>query len=171
MSKSDGFDDRAVLKKVLNWIPAALAVAMIAGESTATMPASNTSRWLLPLWVHFFGTISAARWDITHHIIRKIGHFTGYGVVSLCFFHGWRTTLTVAAADFRVLWRRAALLAVSSTFVVACADEFHQRFLPGRSSSPVDVGIDLCGAIVAQVAVYSLLPRILRSRELITVSA
>lgn len=144
---------------------------MIAAESTATMSANNTSHWLLPLWIHFFGPISTARWDLVHYIIRKGGHFTGYGVVSLCFFHGWRTTMTVAAGEFRTLWTRAALLAIFSTFVVACADEFHQRFLPGRTSSPLDVGIDLCGAIVAQVVVCSLMPRILRNRDLVTVSA
>jgi len=160
------------LKKILNWIPAVLAVAMIAVESTATMSASNTSRWLLPLWVHLFGPISAARWELIHFSIRKIGHFAGYGVVSLCFCHGWRRSLTVGTGDIRALWRRAAVLAVFSTFIIASADEFHQRFLPGRTSSPVDVGIDVCGAIVAQLVVYSLMLLIVRrSRELVTMSA
>jgi VanZ family protein len=157
--------------KILNWIPAVLAVAMIAGESTAVMSSDNTSRWLLPLWIHFFGPISAARWAIIHHFIRKMGHFTGYGVVSLCFFHGWRTTLTVGIGELRLLWRRASLLAIFSTFVVASADEFHQRFLPGRTSSIWDVGIDVCGAIAAQVMAYSLMQWILRNRELVAVSA
>ena len=166
------FAKGTTLKKILNWIPAVLAVLMIAGESTATMSASNTSRWLLPLWVHLFGPISAARWELIHFSIRKIGHFAGYGVVSLCFFHGWRKTLTVGTGDIRALWRRATLLAVFSTFIVASADEFHQRFLPGRTSSPVDVGIDVCGAIVAQLVVYSLMLLIVRrSRELVTMSA
>jgi VanZ family protein len=171
MSKSDDVGNRAIAKKVLHWIPAALAVVMIAGESTATMSSSNTSRWLLPIWIHFFGPISAARWDEVHHLIRKIGHFIGYGVVSLCFFHGWRTTLTAVAGELRLLWRRSALLAIGSTLVVACADEFHQSFLPGRTSSPVDVGIDVCGAIAAQFLVYLLMPLILRNRQLAAVSA
>src|ERR1700759_3448397 len=85
---------------ILNWIPAALAVAMIVVESTITMSANNTSRWLLPVWVYFFGPISAALCDIIHHIIRKMGHFTGCGVVTLCFFHGWRTSLRAAAGEF-----------------------------------------------------------------------
>ena len=133
------------------------------------MSAANTSHWLLPLWIHFFGPISTPRWEVIHHFIRKMAHFAGYGVVSLCFFHGWRTTLTVAAGELRLLWRRAAFLAISSTLVVACADEFHQRFLPGRTSSPVDVGIDLCGAIVAQVIIYSLMPAIHSDRELVAI--
>jgi VanZ family protein len=160
-----------MLKRVLNWIPAALSVAMIAGESTATMSANNTSHWLLPIWIRLFGPISVARWGEIHLVLRKMGHFTGYGVVSLCFFHAWRTTLTVAARELSLLWRRSALLAVGSTLVVACADEFHQKFLPGRNSSPVDVGIDLCGAILAQLVVLSVMPRILRRRELVAVSS
>ena len=143
---------------------------MIAGESTAMMSADSTSRWLLPVWVHFFGPISAASWGVIHHFIRKMGHFTGYGVVSLCFFHGWRTTLAAAIGELRLLWRRASLLAISSTLLVASPDEFHQRFLPGRTSSVSDVGIDVCGAIAAQVVVYSLMRWIPRNREFVAVS-
>src|SRR5271156_3200097 len=157
----------AALRKILNWIPAALAVAMIAGESTATMSADNTSHWLLPFWVRLFGPISAARWNEVHHLIRKMGHLAGYGVVSVCFFHGWKTSLRVAEGGIRSLWRRAALLAVASTLLVACGDEYHQSFLSSRTSSPVDVGIDLCGAILAQLLVLAVMPVIVRRWELI----
>lgn len=161
----------ANLKKILDWVPAALAVAMIAGESTAAMSADNTSHWLLPFWVRLFGPISAARWAEVHHLIRKFGHLAGYGVVSVCFFHGWRTSLRMAAGGIRSLWRRAGLLAVASTLLVACADEYHQSFLPSRTSSPIDVGIDLCGAILAQLLALWLMPLIARWRELMTAPA
>jgi hypothetical protein len=58
MSKDAHSENKTLLKQVLNWIPAALAVAMIAGESTATMSANNTSRWLLPLWTYLFGPLA-----------------------------------------------------------------------------------------------------------------
>jgi VanZ family protein len=164
-----GYSGETTRGRILNWVPAALAVAMIAGESTATMSAENTSRWLLPFWVHLFGPINAARWALIHHLLRKFGHFFGYGLVSICFFHGWRTTLHAAEEGVRLMWRRAALLAVGSTLLVACADEFHQRFLPGRTSSLFDVGIDLCGAIAAQLVILAVMSRITRKRELVTV--
>jgi VanZ family protein len=41
-------------------------------------------------------------------------------------------------------------MAVLSTLLIASLDEYHQSFLPSRTASPVDVCIDLCGAIVAQ---------------------
>jgi VanZ family protein len=49
------------------------------------------------------------------------------------------------------LWRRASVLAVLCTLLIASLDEYHQSFLPSRTASPVDVGIDLCGAIAAQL--------------------
>jgi VanZ family protein len=140
-----------ILHRVLEWVPAALSVLMIALESTGTMSSDNTSRWLYPLWVHLFGPISPARWQVVHHLIRKTGHFVGYGAVSLAFFYGWRQTLHRMAVRHWTLWRRASVLAVLCTVVVASLDEYHQSFLPSRTSSPLDVGIDLCGAIAFQL--------------------
>jgi VanZ family protein len=144
------------LRTLINWIPAAIAVAVIACESTETMSASNTSRWLLPIWVHLFGPISSAKWEVIHHYIRKTGHFTGYGLVSLAFFHGWRTSLkAVCGACAR--WVRASFLAIGCTILVASADEYHQTFLPGRTGRVFDVGIDTCGAIAMQILVLALM--------------
>jgi VanZ family protein len=141
------------LQPVLNWIPAALSVLMIVLESTATMSASNTSHWLYPLWVRLFGPISADHWNEVHHLIRKTGHFVGYGLVSVSFFHGWRRTLHRIAVTHWDLLRRAAVLAVLCTLLIASLDEYHQSFLPSRTRSPIDVCIDLSGAIVAQLFV------------------
>jgi VanZ family protein len=140
-----------VLQRILDWLPAALSVLMIVLESTATMSASNTSQWLYPFWVKLFGPVSAAHWDEVHHLIRKTGHFVGYGVVSLAFFYSWRQTLHRMAVKHLTLWRRASVLAVLCTLLIASLDEYHQSFLPSRTASPVDVGIDLCGAIAFQL--------------------
>ena len=124
---------------------------MIALESTSTMSAANTSEWLYPFWVKLFGPISLQHWNEVHHLIRKTGHFVGYGIVSLAFFYSWRQTLHRMAVKHWTLWRRASVLAVLSTLLIASLDEYHQSFLPSRTASPVDVGIDLCGAIAAQL--------------------
>jgi VanZ family protein len=154
----------AKLKWLLHWLPAALAVAMIACESTATMSADNTSRWLLPVWTHLFGPISMVHWAIVHHLLRKTGHFIGYGTVSLAFFYGWQSSLQ--ADSIRSLWSRAAGWAILCTFLVASADEFHQSFLPGRTSSPYDVGLDLCGAIAAHFVLFLWMSRTSRRTAL-----
>lgn len=152
---------------ILNWIPAFLGCAMIAAESTATMSASNTSHWLYPLWVRLFGPISAPAWDELHHYIRKTGHFVGYGVVSLTFLYGWIKTLARANRPTRAILLSAAARAVLCTVIVASLDEYHQSFLPSRTSSPIDVGIDTCGAIAAQLLLLGILrPIFLRFRPL-----
>jgi VanZ family protein len=159
------------LRIFFHWIPAIFAVAMIAFESTATMSAANTSRWLLPIWIHLFGPITPGRWDVVHHYIRKTGHFIGYGFVSLCFFYGWRFTLHSARVTMRALWARSASLAVACTILVASADEFHQTFLPGRTGTPRDVVLDTCGAITVQLLILALLPLFSRRLSLRTISA
>jgi len=47
-----------------------------------------------------------------------------------------------------------AVLALASTAVIAASDEFHQSFLPNRSSSIWDVMIDCSGAIAMQLVVF-----------------
>lgn len=145
-----------------HWIPAAIAVLVIFLESTVFMSANNTSRWLLPLWEHLFGPISPKHWSEIHHYIRKTGHFTGYGLVSLCFFHGFRSTLH-AFQGLRALWLRSAIFALGCTVLIASADEFHQTFLPGRGGSPWDVALDTCGALIVQLIILALMPRIHRT--------
>lgn len=140
------------------WIPAILAVAVIAGESTDVMNSDNTSRWLYPLWSAVFGRVSPDTWAEIHHLIRKTGHFVGYGLVSLSFYYSWRMTLGRSWRNR--LWplrRRAALLALACTLAIASGDEFHQRFLPDRTSSIYDVGIDFSGGITMQLLLFGAL--------------
>jgi VanZ family protein len=62
------------------------------------------------------------------------------------------------------LWRRASVLAVLCTLLVASLDEYHQSFLPSRTSSPVDVGIDVCGAIAFQLILLLIIQWVARRR-------
>ena len=164
MTNMDHFRLHSVLHRILDWLPAALSVLMIGLESTATMSASNTSRWLYPMWVWLFGTPTPAHWEQIHHVIRKTGHFVGYGLVSLAFFYSWRQTLHRMSVKRWSLWRRASVLAVVCTLVVASLDEYHQSFLPSRTSSPIDVGIDVCGAIAFQLVLLLIIQWFARRR-------
>ena len=142
---------------LLHWIPALAGIAVILGESTLTMSASNTSRWLYPIWVHLFGPVSHARWDVIHHYIRKTGHFAGYGSISLTFYYGWTSTLRQRIAAWGMRFRQSALLALLCTLLLASWDEWHQSFLPGRTSSPRDVLLDCCGAVMAHLLLLAIL--------------
>lgn len=141
-----------------------IGVGIILVESTATMSAANTSRWLLPIWIKLFGPISPERWAVIHHGIRKTGHFVGYGLVSLGFYEGWHATLWERARNRARLFALAAPLALVCTLALASWDEWHQSFLPGRTSSIFDVGIDVSGAIVAHGVLFLVLIVVWRQR-------
>jgi VanZ family protein len=44
---------------------------------------------------------------------------------------------------FLLAWLAAAIFAVT--------DEFHQSFVPSRTASPIDVMIDICGAMIGLI--------------------
>jgi VanZ family protein len=43
-------------------------------------------------------------------------------------------------------------------------DEFHQRFVPGRTCDVWDLTADACGAIIVQIAIYYIGPVVSRDR-------
>ena len=155
----------------LHWIPALIGIAIILVESTATMSSENTSHWLLPIWIRLFGPISPAHWEVVHHYIRKTGHFVGYGGVSIGFFEAWRVSLEVRWQEWRRRVLYAAGLALLSTLLLASWDEWHQSFIPGRTSSVRDVFLDCCGALVAQILLFWLLSAFRRGPKVRVVPA
>lgn len=78
--------------------------------------------------------------------IRKLGHFSEFGILALLYagLFGRFKSLTGS---------RARMLALVLTVLYAASDELHQAFVPGRSSSIVDVWIDAGGALTALLAV------------------
>lgn len=146
------------------WLPVLIACVVIVFESTGTMSASNTSVWWRPWWEALFGKVTNDRWEIIHHVIRKTGHFTGYGMVCLTFVRGWLLVLAPKLdpvswpAWSTRMWRfRAVLRGVGCTFLVASSDEIHQTFLPSRTGLFSDVLLDSCGAAVTCLIVWLIL--------------
>ena len=133
------------------WLPVAVAVCLVAIESTPYFGSDRTSGPLRNLWEMLFGPVSERHWNIIHILIRKCGHFLGFGLVGLTWLRAWQITLPKAP------FLRIELLALAGTALIASADEFHQSFLPNRTSSPRDVMLDCCGALVTQLLAYFLL--------------
>jgi VanZ family protein len=123
------------------WLPVAVGIGIIATESTQYFGSDRTSgpfRWLFQA---LFGVVSDAHWEVIHHLIRKTGHFLGYGAIGLTWLRAWRMTLLHAR------FLKHAALALAGTALLASWDEWHQSFLPNRTSSPWDVMLDCCGAL------------------------
>lgn len=130
------------------WWPVAVGIGVIALESTVWFGSDHTSGPLRWLWEHVFGSVSDRRWQILHHLIRKTGHFVGYGTMGLLWLRAWWMSLP------RTRFLLDATLALLGTAIVASADEFHQSFLPNRTGVPSDVLLDCCGAVVLLLVIY-----------------
>ena len=126
------------------WLPVLAFTMVFAVESTPYLGADRTSAPLQRIAEAVFGYNACVHWDLIHHIIRKTGHFLGYGIFSLiCFRSFWMTWQNVARHLRQLL---AYGLAILATFLVAGADEFHQSLLPNRTGQFSDVLLDCCGA-------------------------
>lgn len=124
---------------------------MIAIESTAWLSSENTSRFLYPIF-HFLFGLSRAEFRIWHIVIRKLGHFVGYFILSVLLFRAWRLTLPLQnAVRWAMRWAAAAFF---MTALVASADELHQTFLPTRTGRVMDVLLDSFAALVAQIVIF-----------------
>ena len=141
------------------WLPVAVGVGIIMMESTKSFGADHTSQPMRVLWEAIFGPVSNAHWAIIHIVIRKCGHFLGYGLLGAAWMRAW--WMTFPHSNFL----EDAFLALMGTALVASLDELHQSYLPNRQGSPWDVLLDCCGAITIQLLVYIWL-RLFRPRRL-----
>ena len=108
--------------------------------STDLMSAEHTSRFLTPILRWLNPDISSAAIAQAHLLLRKAAHVTEYAILTGLLFRALRGSI----AGF---WWRAAL-ALLPALLFAPADEFHQSFVPSRTSSLGDVLIDYGGALV-----------------------
>lgn len=90
-------------------------------------------------------------WGLWDFILRKAAHFTEFAI--LCFLL-WRAIKKGGASR-----QTAVLPAAMLSLLYAFSDEFHQRFVTGRTSSIRDVGFDLAGILAASLTIWYLLRR------------
>lgn len=78
-------------------------------------------------------------WDVA---VKKTGHFLAYA--------------TLALLALRAVWgvKRPYLTAIFIVLLYASSDEFHQTFIAGRTGTPVDVLIDMSGALTCLWLIY-----------------
>jgi VanZ family protein len=130
------------------WFPVVLGAVVILFESTEMMGADHTSGPLRKIFEALFGPVGNESWEFLHHVIRKTGHFTGYGAIGLAWLRAWWMTLPHSR------FLQDSCLALLGTATIASLDEWHQTFLPNRTGSPYDVLLDCCGALTLQLIVY-----------------
>lgn len=135
--------------KLRAWIPTLLWLCVLTAFSSDTFSAEHTGSILMNVLNKLFGSISTELFQQIHFLIRKSAHFCSYGLLSAFAFFSWRATFP-AAPRWTFRW---SILALLLAVTAAGLDEFHQSFIPSRTSSLRDVFLDLVGAIFFQLAI------------------
>jgi VanZ family protein len=128
-------------------LPAILWTAVVLAASTDLFSGAHTGAVIARITTAVFPTLSAGTVDTLNFLIRKSAHLAEYGILAWLWFRALRGEST---AGWMLRW---ALLAVIIAAGVATLDEWHQSFVPSRTSSPWDVVLDTVGATLAQVII------------------
>jgi VanZ family protein len=126
----------------------AIWAGLIFSLSTGTF-GGQLSAWLLTQLLQLLHVqVSAATFATLHFLLRKLAHLTEYAIFSLFLYHAFEGSEPHA-------WRlRRAFWAVLVAGLYSLTDEFHQIFVPGRTGSIIDCGIDTLGAAAGILVLY-----------------
>ena len=147
-----------------HWWPVFVWLGVIRLESSDAASSDNTLGLLHTVLLFLFPHISGGWiWEI-NYLLRKTGHFMGYGVLGVLVFFAFRNTNrdSVAPALLRRwgtrlhdFWRMEWVwLSMAVAVITAALDEIHQSFIASRTGRWQDVALDACGSAVLQVMVY-----------------
>jgi VanZ family protein len=146
---SSGNIQVTALRKLLSWLPTLLWLCLLAAFSTDTFSAEHTGSILLRIVHVLYPRITFDQFAMLHFFVRKMAHFTFYGMLSVWAYYSWKTTLP-SSKNWTFRW---CALALAVTLVGGSLDEFHQSFVPSRTASPRDVMLDVLGACFFQLAI------------------
>ena len=158
-----------------NWWMVVVWLGVIRLESTDMASAANTSGLLFSVLRVVAPHVDPGFVDRLDEVLRKTGHFFGYGILSILVFYALRNTNRDRLRPLlprswgiylRDFWRMEwAVIGVLFTITTAAYDEIHQTFIPSRTGRWQDVVLDTCGAIVMQCILYRLAVRSLKRNQ------
>lgn len=128
------------------WLPVLLGMAFIFFFSTGGFSSANTFWVAKTILYSLIPGISTEELGWINSFVRKAAHVVEYFILGLLLFRAFR-----GGSNSSFHWRWS-LFALTVVVIWAAGDEFHQFFVPTRSASPVDVGIDTAGGMLAQFA-------------------
>jgi len=142
------------------WIPVLVGLAVICFESTPIMGGDRTGKWLTEIWPAVLAKSDPTAFGLVHHLLRKLGHFTGYGTLGLLLRKAWHQSVRIYLKLVgSPLMFAASALSVVFTFVVGSLDELHQSMLPNRTCTFRDVLIDTSGALIFNAIFWAIRAR------------
>jgi VanZ family protein len=147
-----------------NWWPVIVWLGIIRLESTDVASSANTSGLLYAVLSFLVPHINPQSVELINEVLRKTGHFLGYGILGALVFFALRNTnrdrnvpllLRRWGMYLHDLWRMEwVLLGMGVTVITASLDEIHQSFMASRTGRWQDVVLDACGAAVLQIFIY-----------------
>jgi VanZ family protein len=116
--------------------------------STGTFGTQFSASLLAKILAFLHVSVSPMAFHTLHTLVRKLAHFTEYAIFSVLLYLNFLPYL-------RSPWRtRAAIWAISIAAAYSLTDEFHQLFVPGRTASLRDSGLDSLGAVFGIFVIY-----------------
>ena len=131
------------------WLPVLAWMALIFSASSDSHSYEHSSRFIEPLLRWLFPHWSETYIHDLHEVLRKCAHVTEYAVLALLLR---RAVGQPVKPDTRGWSWPDARLTLLLVMLYAATDEFHQRFVPTRTSLVSDVFIDTAGGAAALLA-------------------
>src|SRR6516165_12710507 len=128
------------------WVPVIAWMALIFLGSTDALSAEHTSRIISPILWWLNPEVPAETIALVQFLLRKGGHITEYAILAMLLLRASR-----AGAGLTMKVPIAFAVTLLGCAIFAASDEFHQGFVPSRTSSLHDVMIDICGALIGLI--------------------
>lgn len=134
--------------KLFYWLPPLAWMAAIFYFSTDSFSGENTGSLLYDIFHFVFPSLTYEQFRPIHFVIRKVAHFTEYGLLALLLFRAFRSG---DAVRWQWRWAVGAWLLV---VVYALTDEYHQTFVASRTGTINDSMVDILGGTTALVVLW-----------------
>lgn len=85
--------------------------------------------------------------------VRKLAHMFEFAVLAVLYQTALARSITKADGQAKIKFKHYCLAFILAV-LYALSDEWHQSFVPGRSSSLLDSGVDAIGALIGLTTVY-----------------
>lgn len=133
-----------ILRNILSLSTVGVMILIFCFSNQASDTSSKVSGKVLSYFINNFDIIKrfyGAHPNMVHTIIRKMAHFSIYMLLGIM--------VCLMLNAFMIRWAGSKTAFICLFYAIS--DEFHQYFIPGRSSQVLDVCIDFAGSLTGIV--------------------
>ena len=137
---------------IRRWLIVLIWMTVIFSASNDRASFQHSSRILEPLVRWMFPALPEPKVQSAVYVLRKCAHFCEFALLAVLVWRALRLTRSEPDSGWHT---KTAVLALIIVVGYAITDEMHQRFVPSRVASPVDVLIDSMGALSGLALVWA----------------